>query len=429
MLTPDLDWLGGFEDEDRVLLFHVSTSWFVRKPKTIGVAVSGGGDSMALLHLAKTLQDHMEWSVQAVTVDHGLRTESAGEATQVAEICAGWNISHTTLHWKNQPRGGNLQSLARAARYDLMGEWAKANDIDCMLLGHTSDDISENFLIRLARKAGVDGLASMAEQFKSNDVDWARPLWQTNRAELRRYLQRHDVTWIDDPSNDDPRFTRVQMRQALDVLEPLGITRDALFDVSVNMASAQSALQQYAYEAAQNVVIDAAGGVTLPTKNKAPGLPEDITRRLIIAALRYVSGQSYAPRQAALFDIIHGLIEQPVTLHGCVITPVMKDGRLSALHFGREYQTIKNEACDLADIWDGRWQITGPDMANCQIKALGDGIEQCPDWRETDYSWKILRTTPAIWQGNILISAPLAGFNPEWQVHIVTQYHSYLLSH
>ncbi|WP_420861107.1 tRNA lysidine(34) synthetase TilS [Algirhabdus cladophorae] len=429
MATPDLDWLAQHPDTDSGFLFHVGADWGQSASKSIGVAVSGGGDSMALLHLACTLRDHMGWTLRAVTVDHGLRPEAKEEAAFVSRICADWGIPHDTLVWTGHPDSGNIQALAREARYHLIANWAKRTRTARVLLGHTRDDIAENFLIRLARKAGVDGLAGMDPMFRRHDMEWTRPLWQVSRADLRAYLDRHNVTWIEDPSNDDPRFTRVQMRQALAVLEPLGITAQALSTVSTNLSSAKSALEFYAMDAARDVDVTAAGDVILPDPRKSPR-PTDTNRRLLVAALRFVSGKGYAPRQSALDELEAALFDQSsVTLHGCVVSRHSGPQTQPRLVVSREGNTVKDTRCRVDQIWDGRWKLTGPTLKNTEIRALGEAIKDCRDWRDTGLPRTSLMSGPSIWQDNQLISAPLAGFNPQWQAQIVTQYNSYLVSH
>ena len=128
-------------------------------PGPVAVAVSGGGDSVALLLL---LQETGARPLAAVTVDHGLRPESAAEAAAVAALCSARGIAHTLLRWEEPAGAGNLQARAREARRRLIGDWARGRGIGAVALGHTLDDQAETFLLRLARGSGVDGLSGMA---------------------------------------------------------------------------------------------------------------------------------------------------------------------------------------------------------------------------------------------------------------------------
>ena len=187
---------------------------------SLGLAVSGGGDSMAMLHLAVACG----LRPAIVTVNHGLRAEAAAEAEQVGAVASTLGLSHTTLIWQGWDHSGNLQDAARKARRRLIAAWAVQNHIATVALGHTQNDIAETFVMRLQRGAGVDGLATMAPRWPEGSVLWQRPLLGFTRAELRQWLQAQGKTWVEDPSNDNPRFDRVRARKAMAVLQPLGVT-------------------------------------------------------------------------------------------------------------------------------------------------------------------------------------------------------------
>jgi tRNA(Ile)-lysidine synthase len=122
-----------------------------RLPERLGIAVSGGGDSIALMHLLHRIASDEGVALFAATVDHGLRAESADEARTVAKQAAALGIPHDTLRWQGWDGAGNLQDHARQARYALLKEWAKRNDISAIALGHPADDQAETLLMRLAR--------------------------------------------------------------------------------------------------------------------------------------------------------------------------------------------------------------------------------------------------------------------------------------
>jgi tRNA(Ile)-lysidine synthase len=136
-------------------------------PPRIGVAVSGGGDSMALLVAA---QAAFPSRIAAVTVDHGLRPASADEARAVAAFCAGRGIAHSVLRWQGPKPTGNLMDQARRARILLISDWAKAQGIGDVLLGHTADDNAESLVMNLARSAGLDGLSGIGLTIRATTI-------------------------------------------------------------------------------------------------------------------------------------------------------------------------------------------------------------------------------------------------------------------
>ena len=147
--------------DDARLLALVRSAFGTIHPEVIGVAVSGGSDSVALLHLAARFQAERGGLVRAVTVDHRLRPEAADEARFVAGLCETLGVRHDTVEWPHGPLAGNIPDQARRARYDLVTGWAQCHGITHVVVGHTADDDAETFLMELARQAGIDGLASM----------------------------------------------------------------------------------------------------------------------------------------------------------------------------------------------------------------------------------------------------------------------------
>lgn len=197
---------------------------------------------MALLHLIKRCFAKDEVEVLSATVNHGLRPEASGEAQFVAAFAKSLGIGHKTLNWTGWDGSGNLQDNARRARYRLLNEWANQNGIDMIAVGHTADDQAENFIMRLARSSGIDGLSGMLTERPAGEVTLVRPLLGVTRRRLRNYLDDNGVRWIEDPSNDDPRFDRVRVRKAMKELEPLGITTETLSDVSGNLSRVRDAI-------------------------------------------------------------------------------------------------------------------------------------------------------------------------------------------
>ena len=409
---------------DEALLHQARTAFDFGPSARVGVAASGGGDSMALLHLFARLVATDELQVEAVTVDHGLRPEAVDEAKLVGQFCAEHGILHHVLQWAGQDHTGNLMAAARDARYKLIADWAVSRGISGIALGHTKDDLAENFLIRLARKAGPDGLAAMDTHFLRHGLVWARPLWQRSRADLRGYLRRHDLKWVEDPTNDDDRFERTRARQALTVLEDFGVTKDVLASVSGTMRRSSDALRHYAQIEARRYIVQDEGDLVLRLGLTGP-LPEEIKRRLWLAAIPWINQASYPPRHKALFQVLSDVADgDVVTVGGCLITRKSDDWRVT-----REYQAVRDLSTPTDQIWDGRWQLEGPHAPYLQIRALGDGVRGCPDWRATGFPRASLIATPAVWQEDTLIAAPLAGLSNGWRAQIVADFHQSAFAH
>jgi len=207
----------------------------------LGIAVSGGPDSLALLLLAAAARPGM---IEAATVDHGLRAESAGEAEIVARVASRLGVPHTILaiDWDIPPASA-LQEQARRVRYGALGEWAEQSGIGIVATAHHLDDQAETLLMRLARGAGVRGLSGMRPLSPlpgGASCKLARPLLSWRRAELEDICAEAGLKPVLDPSNAESRFERVRVRQALgraDWLDPEAIARSA-----ANLAAADEAV-------------------------------------------------------------------------------------------------------------------------------------------------------------------------------------------
>jgi tRNA(Ile)-lysidine synthase len=191
------------------------------------IAVSGGPDSMAMLNLAA---DAFPGRVTAATVDHGLRPEAADEAEIVAAHCKIIGVAHATLKPTTPIVGASIQAQARASRYALLAEHARASGAGAILTAHHVDDQAETFLMRAARGSGLAGLAGIRARTKIAGVTVLRPLLDWRRAELRAIVRRAEVPFVDDPSNHDDRHDRTRFRRLLgenEWLDPPHLARSA----------------------------------------------------------------------------------------------------------------------------------------------------------------------------------------------------------
>ena len=211
----------------------------------LGLAVSGGSDSLSLLFLAVAWGRARGRGVRAATVDHGLRPEAALEARGVGEICARLGINHDILTWA-PGKGPVSQALARQARYRLLSEWAHAHRIEALALGHTQDDRIETFLIRLRAGSTWYGLAGPMPSApcplwrEGESIRLIRPLLAFGREELRGALRHLGEVWVEDPSNTSRRHERVRMRALAGALA--GASRSSLIRQMNRLADMRSAV-------------------------------------------------------------------------------------------------------------------------------------------------------------------------------------------
>ena len=378
----------------------------------LGVAVSGGSDSVALLHLMAGHAPLRDAGLYCVTVDHGLRPESAAEAQFVGELCRGLDVPHETLCWQGWDGRGNTQDAARRARYSLMADWAHTHGIAAVALGHTRDDQAETVLMRLARGAGVDGLSAMAIHREAHGISWLRPMLGIGREELREGLRRDGIPWKDDPGNENTDYDRIRARKALRDLEPLGIDASRLAMVAAHMADARDVLQHQTHVAAMELVEVRCGAVCMPWQNLCH-LPAETRRRLVTGILRWMGGGDYAPRHSTVAALLASLQTSGAgTAAGCQALRRGPD-----LWVFREYAAVRDLTASPDGVWDHRWTITGPPAPeNAVVSAVGaQDLATCAGWRDAGVPHAAMIVTPALRQDGQLIAAPEAQAVCHWQ--------------
>ena len=313
------------------------------------VALSGGGDSLGLMHLLA------DWAKArglappvALVVDHALRKESASEARQAASFARKAGLAAHILTRKGPVPKSGIEAAARDARYGLMGAWLKKHGIATLYVGHTLDDQAETFLLRLGRGSGLDGLSAMRAlaPFPTSDfgdLNLARPLLGISRAGLRAYLKDRGQAWLEDPMNSETRFARSRIRGLMPALEAAGLSPSRIADAAAHLARARAALE-LATEAVLARVAQPDGDRMLLDATALMAAPREVGLRALAALLMGVSAEPYRPRFEALerlFDsIASGKLGRGATLHGCRVFPAPRAVRA----FGPETLILARES-------------------------------------------------------------------------------------
>ena len=275
----------------------------------IGIAVSGGPDSMALLLLAAAA---FPGRIEAATVDHKLRDRSSDEAMFVADLCtslcAGRSIPHAILTLDGLPRG-NVSAAARVARYAALDGWADARGIDWILTAHHADDQVETVIMRLNRGAGVAGLSGV----RARHGRVVRPLLGWRRSELVGLCADAGIMPVDDPTNRDNRYDRARLRRSLasaDWINPLAVVESAGV-----LADADAAIE-WVVDALEARHVTHQGDVSFD--RHVTDCPNEILRRLVLRCLRHVDTEC-APRGVPLSRLVVTLESGGTSTIGAVI--------------------------------------------------------------------------------------------------------------
>lgn len=319
-----------------------------RAPWPGAVAVSGGGDSLALMHLLRNWAKNARLAPPVVlTVDHGLQSRSTAHARKVLRSARDLGLKAHLLTWNGVKPNADVEAEARRARYRLMGAWCRAHGIATLYVGHTRDDQAETFLLRLARGSGLDGLAAMRAVAPYPEEDFeelrvVRPLIDLERKALREHLAALGHSWTEDPMNDDPRFGRVRIRGAMEGLTAAGLTAARIAEAAAHLGRAREALDAVT-AAVLRRACRADGDGILVEPAAILSAPREVGLRALARLLMGVSGQSYRPRferLERLFDVIGaGQLGAGRTLHGCRIGPAPS----SRAFFGTDTLLIARE--------------------------------------------------------------------------------------
>ncbi|MEL7394936.1 MAG: ATP-binding protein [Pseudomonadota bacterium] len=258
----------------------------------------------------------------------------------------------------------------------------------------------------------VDGLAAMRKTWAQNGITFARPLLSCRRDALRDHLRAKGLAWVEDAANSDPAYDRSRIRAAL---PDLGISIETLADVSGHLAEARHALHTAMLQSARQIARIELGDVVIEEAG-FDALPDELARRLILASMHWITGADYPPRGPALTALLRDIrAGRNATLQGCDVSHTK-----GTLRITREAGALIDSSVEPGALWDGRWLVTGPSSENDRVRALGEaGLRHCPDRAFVALPARSLIATPAVWRGETLLAAPLAGLENGWTATLV----------
>jgi len=325
------------------------------------VALSGGGDSLSLLHLAKVWADRAGRSLVALTIDHGLHPDSGAWSRFAAGRAGRLGVTHRTLSWLGDKPSTGLPAAARNARHALLAQAARAIGARVILMGHTVDDLIEaEVMRRMGASAPSPRLWSPSPAWpQGREVFLLRPLLAHRRADLRALLAGLGESWIDDPANDDPRFTRTLARRQLG-----GCSGEPASPDELTPPAGWRAIRQ-----------GLGGELTAPREVLAAA-----PRRLIGAMALCAAGTTRPPTPASLDRIAERLAGGDFT---CSLAGARIEGRGERILFCREPGEAARGDLQPADlplgesVFDGRFLITAR-RPGYRIVALRGHAPQLP---------------------------------------------------
>ena len=382
----------------------------------LAVAVSGGVDSVSLLHIISRWCSDNDTKCIILSVDHNLRPESKSEIEFIRKLANKLGHQILILPWVHGVIEANIQAKARSARYQLMTDACHKLGINNLLVAHHLDDMIETYLMRKARDSSAFGLSSSNSYFV-NDVRVIRPLYNIRKSELLNYLHENNIQWCEDESNVSKKYERVRVRQyvaTLDSLEKEKIVKE----IELNNQNCR-VLNKLLIEAiAESLKISNFGYAVLNIR-KFLQFDKLIQIQLIFYITTIIGGQGAIPRYRNVHKVLGAIMADrlvKITLHHCVLN---KDGECIFIYKERRYieKTLSLQASDDLLLWDNRFQITCPSLCaqNHHISILDNKeckkiIESCDLTEFTNCSKKIykeiLLTIPVIKNLEKIVAIP-----------------------
>lgn len=366
----------------------------------IGIAVSGGADSLCLAYLA----GRWRRAVRAFIVDHGLRPAAAAEARLTRDRLARLGIPAEILVLEGLRSGPGVADRARRARYAALSAACRRAGIVDLLLGHHAGDQAETVLIRRRAGSGPDGLAGMGAVTFTGDLRLVRPLRDIEPAILRGTLRCAGLEWVEDPSNADLRAERARLRAGLSADAP-AVSR--LCSEAGQAGAARMARDAgQALRLARKVTVAEGGWVALAEDPACP--------RTMAFLLRAVSGRDYLPPSRAVAALCAN--PRPVTLAGACLV----EASAALRRAGLRWLLLREEAAmqvpvpaEVGCVWDGRFVLSAPpgvDLRGVMLGAAGPpGRWMAPADRRTPWPARALRTLPALFRAGRVVGVPTMG--------------------
>jgi tRNA(Ile)-lysidine synthase len=394
-LAASLAAIGGFETQPQ-----------------IAVAVSGGPDSLALVVLADRWARTRGGQAWAVSVDHGLRPESAAEARTVAGWLAARAIPHEILRWVGDKPASGIQEAARDARYRLLAEWCGRHGVLHLLTAHHREDQVETHLIRRRAGSGIDGLAGMSAVRELGGCRLIRPLLSVPRARLLAVLAAEGQPFLRDPSNLNPAFERTRLRAALEAGD------GAVVDAAIGELRACGQRRIERERALDGLIARAAAlhpaGFAVLSPSAIATADGESAERLLGRVAACVGGAPYPVRRARLARLRAGLAAQPErarTLGGCRFVPWR--GQVLVLREPAAASAPVRVEPGACLVWDRRFaaELSPAATSGFTLGPLGHRGAAAVPRPPMDHQWGalprlLLPVLPALWDDEGLAAVP-----------------------
>jgi len=390
---------------------------------TIAIAVSGGVDSLVLMYLASESKVINNKDVFILTINHGLRPESKTECDFVEGLAKELGFKVKILEWEGKKPSKSLQEKARNERYNLLLNFCRENSINNLFLAHHLDDQIENFLFRMFRGSGIKGLTSFSNRSERDGILLIRPLIDIPKSELIAFAKKRKIRWIEDPSNQNKKFERIKLRKILSLIYDQGFDKKVFLKSIKKLKLANKALDKTTKEFVSKYVLVNKNISVFINQEFFLEAPKEIQLRVIENSIRIFSGERfYSPSYSKMMNLINWIRKSSnisaKTLGGTIFRRRNKGiilyKEVKKLNEIKPIKLSKNTYKS----WDNRFLIKAKKGSKGEISYLGaEGVKILKSKKKLhkkDFNGipvTALYSTPAVWRGKRLISAPFFDYS------------------
>ena len=299
----------------------------LKTKEDLAVAVSGGPDSLALAYLTKCYSLKNNIKVKYYIVNHKLRKEASSEAEIVKKVLRKIDIQCTILNWNGKKPTQNIQAKARDKRYSLLANECQKNNIKYLLLGHHLNDLFENFLIRIVRGSGLNGLISFNKKTKYHDKNLLilRPLLDLEKKELIYVCKAVFNFFVKDSSNINENYKRTRIRNLLNSLEKEGLDKKKLKLTIDNLKDSDESIKFYVDKNLKKNTVFLKKKNIYILKNDFIDQSHEIIFRSLTKIIQQIGKKYYPVRGKSIDELIKKISAKSLTkatLGGCFLERV-----------------------------------------------------------------------------------------------------------
>ncbi len=329
----------------------------IRSLDQVAVAVSGGADSMCLVYLLRQFFLQQGTQITALIVNHNLRENSKEEALIVKELLHKIGIKGVILEWVHDGVTSNIQAKARKFRYKLLCEYCLNNEIKHLFIGHHKNDQAETILLNIIRGTGLDGLNGMSCASEINNINVIRPLLSFGKHEIKEYLEKNNIKWIEDPSNLDEKYGRVKVRKIMHKFDEKILDKFLL--LSENAKRATDFIDGFVDSVFDEICKIGDLGEIVVRKSELLKLDEEILFRMFNKIFRYVNNQNLYPSRLDSLKNLSACLKNGMNFAATSSKVRVVEFQDDVLFFKERKFIEEDKRMSEKDVlWDGRYKVS-----------------------------------------------------------------------